>query len=459
MGIVIKNGTIVSAKESVQQDVRIEGEKIALVGENLLVSEGDTVYDARGKLLFPGFIDAHTHLDMSNGVTVTADDFASGTRAAIAGGTTMVIDFATQDKGHMMGEAFYQWMAKAEQKSSCDFGFHMAIVDWNDETREELANMIRIGVPTFKVYLAYDNLRVNDRELYELLLELRSLGGLVGVHCENGDLVNELVEEQLRLGHTGPEAHPLSRPAEVEAEAISRLLYIAKLADCPVHVVHLSTRLGLEEIRKARANGQKVYVETCPQYLVMDDSVYHLSDFEGAKYVCSPPIRRKNDQEALWRGLANGEIQTVATDHCSFNFRGQKELGRDDFSQIPNGLPGLEHRPEILYTYGVCAGRITKEKMCEVLAENNARLFGCFPRKGVIAPGSDADLVIWKDCREIITAGTQQHNVDYTPYEGMEILGKPETVFLRGREVVRDGQVVSPDTGIFISRHPFDQKL
>ncbi|MBU9726953.1 dihydropyrimidinase [Diplocloster modestus] len=454
MAVIIKNGTVVSPTQSAMQDIRIEGEKIAQVGENLPVSAEDTVYDAQGKLVFPGFIDAHTHMDMDNGKIVTADDFASGGRAAIAGGTTLLIDFATQDKGHLMGEAFYQWMAKAEQKCSCDYAFHMAIIDWNEETRQELTNMFRIGVSSFKVYLAYDNLRINDRELYELLCDMKKLGGIVGVHCENGDLVNELVAEQLAAGNTSPAAHPASRPAEVEAEAISRLLYIAKLADCPVHIVHLSTKLGLEEIRKARANGQTVYVETCPQYLLMDDCVYSQPDFEGAKYVCSPPVRKKEDQEALWEGLINGEIQTVATDHCSYNFHGQKDLGIDDFSKIPNGLPGIEHRPELIYTYGVKTGRITKEKMCEILTANNAKIFGCYPQKGVIAPGSDADIVIWQDCQEPITAAAQHHNVDYTPYEGIEILGKPQTVFLRGQEVFRDGKLLQPELGIYISREP-----
>lgn len=454
MAIIIKNGTVVSPTQSIMQDIRIEGEKIAQVGENLPVTAEDIVYDARGNLIFPGFIDAHTHMDMDNGKIVTADDFASGGRAAIAGGTTLLIDFATQEKGHLMGEAFYQWMAKAEQKCSCDYAFHMAIIDWNEETRQELANMFRIGVSSFKVYLAYDNLRINDRELYELLCDMKKLGGIVGVHCENGDLVNELVAEQLAAGNTSPAAHPVSRPAEVEAEAISRLLYIAKLADCPVHIVHLSTKLGLEEIRKARSNGQTVYVETCPQYLLMDDHVYSQPDFEGAKFVCSPPIRKKEDQEALWEGIINGEIQTIATDHCSYNFHGQKDLGIDDFSKIPNGLPGIEHRPELIYTYGVKTGRITQEKMCEILASNNAKIFGCYPQKGVIAPGSDADIVIWQDCREPITAASQRHNVDYTPYEGIEILGKPKHVFLRGQEVFRDGKLLQPELGIYINREP-----
>ncbi|WP_066458807.1 dihydropyrimidinase [Anaerotruncus rubiinfantis] len=452
MDLIIRGGTVVTPRESYEADVRITEGRISAVGRDL-AAKGCETYDASGCKLFPGFIDAHTHLDMDTGAALTADDFVSGTRAAAAGGTTMLLDFATQDRGGTLCGALDVWHGKADGKSSCDYGFHMAITDWNEMVSRELDEMARQGVTSFKCYLAYDNLRISDGQLYEILKRVGQLHGIVGVHCENGDLVNEMIAENRRAGNLSTEYHPLSRPDFVEAEAIARYCYIAKAAGVPVNIVHLSTRMGLEEALRARARGQKVYIESCPQYFAFDDNVYSLPDFAGAKYVCSPPVRKPYDQRALWDALAKGEIDTVSTDHCSFNWKGQKELGREDFSKIPNGLPGIEHRPAVMYTLGVAAGRMTENQMAAMLSENTARLFGMYPRKGVIAPGADADIVVWDPtCCWTITAADMEQKVDYTPYEGMRMQGKAKAVFLRGQLVAAGGKVLMERKGVYVPR-------
>lgn len=454
MSILIKGGTVVSPQGSFFSDIRLEDGIISEVGVDLSINNSELT-DAAGCLLFPGFIDAHTHLDMDTGSAVTADDFRTGTRAAIAGGTTTLVDFATQNKGETLSRALQNWHQKADGVSSCDYAFHMAITDWNPSVSEEIRTMADAGVTSFKLYLAYDALRVSDGELYQVLKKVKQVHGIVGVHCENGDMVNELVRECREAGRLGPAAHPKSRPDDVEAEAISRYLYIASLADTPVHIVHLSTQKGLMEVKKARSRGQKVYVETCPQYLLMDENRYQLPDFEGAKYVISPPLRKLTDQFALWGALKEGEIDTISTDHCSFNFVGQKELGKDDFSKIPNGMPGIEHRPAMIYTYGVCESRITQEQMAAMLSENTARLFGMFPQKGTLQVGSDADIVVWDPrYHGKITAAKQLQNVDYTPYEGVAVTGRAKMVFLRGEQVVADGKVIAEKHGSYVRRGP-----
>ena len=451
MELLIRGGRVVTPQRSFSADILVRDGKFAQIGEGL-PAEGCPVYDASGCLLFPGFIDAHTHLQMDNGVTVTADDFASGTAAALCGGTTTILDFATQDRGDTLAHALETWHRRADGHCSCDYGFHMAIVDWNPAVSREVAALAEAGVTSFKLYLAYDNLRVSDRQVYEVLKRVGEVHGIVGAHCENGDLVNALVAGYLSQGKRTPDYHPLSRPDFVEAEAVSRYCYLATAAGVPVHIVHLSTRLGLEEARRARSRGQRVYLETCPQYLTLEDSVYSRG-FESAKFVCSPPIRKPADRAALWQAVSQGEIDSVSTDHCSFNLRGQKELGREDFSKIPNGMPGLEHRPAVIYTHGVTQGRITENQMAALLAENAARLFGLYPRKGVIAPGSDADLVVWDPAaRWTITARTQHHRCDNTPYEGMEMRGRAKAVFLRGRLAAENGEPVHTGLGVYIPR-------
>lgn len=453
MAILIEGGVVVTPRGSMQVDVRVEGGKIVQVGMKLPF-EGAQRIDAAGCFVFPGFIDAHTHFEMDNGTMMTADDFESGTRGAIAGGTTTIVDFATQEKGGTLKQALEAWHKKADGHSSCDYAFHMAITDWNERTEKELAEMVRAGVTSFKLYMAYDNLRVTDAQLYEVLCRVRAMHGIVGVHCENGDLVNVLTADLKRLGELGTAAHPLSRPDYVEAEAVGRYLAIAKAANAPVNIVHLSTRKGLDAARNARAEGQQVYIETCPQYLTLNEKLYALPDFEGAKYVCSPPLRAQQDSESLWNAISGGEIDTVSTDHCSFNLKGQKEQGREDFSKIPNGMPGVEHRPAVMFAYGVKKERITKEQMAALLSENTARLFGMYPQKGVIAPGSDADIVVWDpEWQGSIMAKAMHMNVDYTPYEGMNIIGRAKHVLLRGQEVVRGGEMIAEKCGAYVARH------
>lgn len=453
---IVKGGVLVSPLACYQSDVAIEKGQIRRIDRDIMPGVHDRVIDAHGCLVFPGFIDGHTHFDMDNGVTVTADDFESGTQAAVLGGTTTVIDFATQDKGGTLTDALKQWHAKADGRSSCHYGFHMAITDWNEQTRSQLDEMMRAGVSSFKLYLAYDALRVNDAQLLDVLREMKRINGMVGVHCENGDLVNALVARERAAGHLSPAAHPASRPPEVEAEAISRLLYIARLADCPVHIVHLSSALGLEEVRKARRTGLHLYVETCPQYLLLNERDYDRPGFEGAKFVCSPPLRSLGDVRALAEALRDGEIDTIATDHCSYNFEGQKTLGRADFSRIPNGLPGVEHRPALVYSRLVKGGLLTPQQMCRLLSENPARLFGLYPRKGTLREGSDADIVIWDpDFCGVIQASGQRQRVDYTPYEGMRVTGRARTVLLNGEIAVENGRLAHPGLGRYVPRDKF----
>lgn len=452
MDTLIRGGLIISPEGSRKGDIRIRGEKIVEIGERL-DPEGANIISAEGKYLFPGFIDTHTHFDLDAGTFHTADDFETGTKAAIAGGTTVILDFTTQEKGETLMEALEHWHRLADGKCSCDYGFHMSITDWNENVRKELPKMTEEGVTSYKLYMAYDNLKVSDGEIFEILKAVEEQGGIIGVHCENGELIKELAAELLARGETGPSVHPKSRPDRIEAEAVYRLLTIAKMAGTPVNIVHLSTKRAMEIVRRAREEGQKVYVESCPQYFVLEDSKYELPGFESAKYVLSPPLRKKEDVDYLWQALMAGEIDTMGTDHCSFHFKGQKERGRENFTLIPNGIPGVEHRPVLMYTYGVGTGRITKEQMCRVLAENPAKLFGMYPQKGVLKENSDADIVIWDpNAEDVITAGRQVQNADHTPYEGMKIKGKPEKVFLRGRLVCENGQITVPGQGRYLYR-------
>ena len=406
---IIQHGTLVLPDGLMQGDIAFENGVITRIAPAIEAGAGDAVCEAAGCLVFPGFIDAHTHLDMDSGTTVTADDFASGSRAAACGGTTTLVDFATQERGGTLRDALDAWHRKAEGKCACNYAFHMAVTDWNEQTRAELPQMFERGVTSFKAYYAYDNLRLDDAQMYDLLSALRPFGGVLGVHCENGTLVNRLQREQLEKGVTGPAGHPASRPPVVEAEAIRRLCAVAKLADSPVHIVHLSSAEGLEEVRRARAAGQKVWAETCPQYLLLDESRYHLEGFEGAKYVMSPPLRSPADREALRAAVLDGEIDTISTDHCSYRFSDQKALGRDDFTKIPNGAPGIEHRPALIYTSFVASGLMTAAQMSRLLSENPAKLFGMWPRKGQLAQGADADMTVWDPrARWVIRAEAQR---------------------------------------------------
>ena len=452
MKYLLKNGTVVSGTKAELLDVLIEGEKIALVGKELS-APGIEALDMTGKLLFPGFIDGHTHFDLEVAGTVTADDFESGTRAAICGGTTMIIDYASQEKGgKTLKEGLAKWREKAAGKCSCDYSFHMSIVEWNPETEEEIREMIDAGITSFKLYMTYPAMMVEDGDLYRILKALHQYGCFAGVHCENAGVIDALIAEAKASGRLGPENHPLVRPDSMEAEAVHRLLAIADQAGAPVMVVHLTCQKAYEEILRARARGQEVYAETCPQYLLLEDSVYSRPGFEGAKFVCAPPIRKKADQDCLWRALSQNEIQTVATDQCSFTME-QKALGRDDFTRIPGGLPGVETRGTLLYTYGVREGRLTPEQMCRLLSEHAAKLYGLYPRKGAILPGSDADIAVLDPKKEsVISAKTHAYRTDNNPFEGFALHGGIDKVFLRGNLVVDDGKLIREKLGTYIAR-------
>lgn len=448
---LIKNGILVLPEGAKKADLRFEKGKITEVEEHLEALEGEDVYEAKDCVVFPGFIDAHTHLQMDTELCQTADDFESGTRAAVCGGTTTIVDFATQDKGGTLKQALQTWKNRARGVSYSNYAFHMAICDWNEETKKEIAEMKEKGVTSFKVYMAYENLRVQDEELLDILNTLQEEGCLCGCHCENGPVISLLQEQEFAKGNTGPGAHPVSRPAQLEAEAVNRFLYLAQLAKAPVYVVHLSSRLGLAEVRAARDRGQTVYAETCPQYLWLDDSVYDQDGFEGAKYVMSPPLRSREDVNALKEAVLHDEIQQIATDHCSFSYHTQKVIGKEDFRKIPNGAPGIEHRPALIMT--LFEKELSLEKLNELLSAGPAKLMQMYPGKGALLPGSDADITVWNPNRIwTITAKNQQQNVDYTPYEGFEMKGQAAMVFINGRLAAKDGSPVGVPGGIFVER-------
>ncbi|MDE7218205.1 MAG: dihydropyrimidinase [Oscillospiraceae bacterium] len=451
MRTLLQGGTVVSAKGMTAADVLLEKGLVSAVGEHLPVGDAQVV-DCAGKLLFPGFIDGHTHFDLEVGGTITADDFASGSRAALRGGTTMVVDFAAPDKGETLAAGLERWRRKAEGRAACDYGFHMTIDDWNEGISREIGEMLAQGISSFKMYMTYPAMMIPEGDMYHALLRLKEAGGIAGVHCENDGVIRALTAEARAAGRLSPASHPRTRPAPLEAEAVGHLLRLAQLADVPVIIVHLTCREALEEVRAARRRGQTVYAETCPHYLLLEDSVYDRPEYmEAAKFVCAPPIRKKADQDALWEALRKGEIDTVATDHCSFT-TAQKRVGQYDFTKIPGGLPGVEHRGVLLYTHGVAAGRITAADMCRVLCENPAKLYGCWPRKGIIAPGSDGDIVVYDPTADsVITAADQLQNVDYTPYEGWKTAGSIARVYLRGRLAVDRGRVLETG-GQFIHR-------
>ena len=452
MKTLLKGGTVVSGSGSQVCDVLIDGEKIERVAAQITCPEANVV-DVTGKLLFPGFIDAHTHFDLDVCNTTTADNFDTGTRSAIRGGTTMVIDFACPNKGESLQYGLDLWHKKADGRSSCDYSFHMTIDDWNDAIKAEVPKMFEQGISSFKMYMTYPAMMIGDKDLFYALEEIKRFGGIAGVHCENAGVIDALIEQHKKDGKMKPASHPECRPNATEAEAVAHLLRICEVADTPVVIVHLSTKEALGEVLAARARGQKVYVETCPHYLTLDESGYYEEDFrKAAGYICAPPLRTKADQELLWKGLYNGAIQTVSTDHCSFTLA-QKEAGREDFTKIPGGLPGVETRGVLMYTFGVAAGKITKEKMAEVLSENPAKLYGAYPRKGAILPGSDADIVVYDpDADTTVCAADMISAAEYTPYEGMRTSGSIAQVYLRGQLAVDHGKVRTGAIGTFIPR-------
>ena len=452
MKTLLKGGTVVSAAGSRVADVLVDGEKIAAVGEGLAV-DGAKVVDVRGKLLFPGFIDAHTHFDLDVCNTTTADNFDTGTRSAIHGGTTMVIDFACPNKGETLGYGLDLWHKKADGRSSCDYSFHMTIDDWNEGIKNEIPAMFAAGIPSFKMYMTYPAMMIGDQDLFSALLELKKYGGIAGVHCENAGVIDALIAQHKAEGKTAPSSHPECRPNPLEAEAVAHLLRIAEVADVPIVIVHLSTKEALLEVMHARERGQKVYVETCPHYLLLDDSVYDQEDYSAsARYICAPPMRKKEDQAVLWKALANGSIQTVSTDHCSFTLK-QKDAGRGDFTKIPGGLPGVETRGEVVYTIAASEKKLSLAGVCRALSENPAKLYGLFPRKGVIAAGSDADIVVYDPGASHVLRGAELlSKAGYTPFEGFRTNGGIAKVYLRGSLQVDGGKVIGGKMGEYLKR-------
>ncbi|GAC1658418.1 MAG: dihydropyrimidinase [Candidatus Elarobacter sp.] len=424
-----------------------------------VAATGHELVDASGAYVFPGFIDPHTHLDMPFGGTITIDDFASGTIAAALGGTTTIIDFALHQKGDTLANAVKTWHRKAEGKAAIDYAFHLTVADGRPETIEEIPQMIvREGVNSFKVFMAYKHvLQVDDETIFKVLKAAAKAGGLVQVHAENGDVIEVTVKEALEAGQTTPKYHALTRPVELEAEATSRAIRLAEVAGAPLYVVHVSSAMAADAISDGRKRGLHIYGETCPQYLVCDAGDYERPDFAGANYVMSPPLREKWNQQILLKKLKNGELHTFGSDHCSFNNCGQKDVGRNDFSKIPNGAPTIEDRVAILYEHGVNKGVIGLNQFVALASTNPAKLFGLFPRKGTIAVGSDADIVVWDpNVERTISAKTHHMRADNNIFEGMTVRGRPRYVFSRGRKVADGASFVGePGFGIHQKSSPF----
>ncbi|HYM25603.1 MAG TPA: dihydropyrimidinase, partial [Vicinamibacterales bacterium] len=454
MRTLITNGTIVTAVDQYKGDVLVEDEKITLIGTKLEMAV-DKRIDAAGKYVLPGGIDVHTHLDMPFGGSTSADDFESGTTAAAFGGTTSLVDFAIQYKGQTLHHAWETWAKKAEGRAVIDYGFHMIMTDLNDQTEQEMDALVRQGITSFKLFMAYRGVfMLDDGSIFKALLRTGKNGGTICMHAENGDVIDVLVQRALAAGQTAPKYHALTRPARAEAEAAHRAIALSEIADVPIYIVHLSAAEALEMVTEARDRGLPAYAETCPQYLFLSYDNYEEAGFDGAKYVMSPPLRDKAKQDQLWRGLAFNDLQCISTDHCPFCMKEQKELGRNDFSKIPNGAPGIETRMSLVYDGGVRAGRISLNRFVELTSTSPAKIFGLFPRKGTIAPGSDADIVVFDPNRTFTLAARTLHmKVDYNPYEGRQVTGGTDTVLSRGKVVIENGKFVGrAGAGSFLKR-------
>jgi len=462
MSLLIRGGRIVTAADDYVADVYIEDERIVLIGESIDV-QADRVIDAAGRYVLPGCVDPHTHLDMPFGGTVTIDDVESGQTSAAFGGTTCHVDFIIQGKGQTFAQALEDWRAKANGKQVIDMGYHMAVTDLEDGgTLEELSTLPDQGITSYKLFMAYKGaLMVDDETLFRTMEVAAATGALVMVHAENGDVIDVLVREALAAGHTEPLYHALTRPPEAEGEATNRAIQLAHLAGAPLYVVHVTCREAVEPIAAAREKGWDVWGETCTQYFFNSLDDIAKPNFEGAKYVYSPPVRDKSNWDVLWNAVRTDALSAISTDHCAFLFDGQKTLGKDDFSKIPNGGPGLENRLQMIHEFGVRTGRISLNRMVELLSTNPAKLFGLYPRKGTVAVGSDADLVVFDPEKTVtISAKTHHSKVDYNLFEGTQVTGSPEIVLLRGRILVENDELVAaPGVGQFVARARFGQEL
>lgn len=458
MSVLIKNGRIVTATDYYVADILIEGEKVSMIGEGLSV-KADQEIDATGKMIFPGGIDPHVHLDMPFMGTFSSDSYETGTRAALYGGTTMVIDFILQKQGNTLHAALDEWRGRSNNNCYSDYSFHMAVTDFNENTRKEIKDFVDDeGITSFKTFMAYKgSLMIDDRQMIGLMEEVKHCGGLINVHATNGDMIDYLVTKFRSEGKRAPLYHYLSQPEVTEAEAAERFIDMINYTGCPGYIVHLTCEGALNAVRTTAMRNQKTFVETCIQYLILDASLYE-KDFEGAKWVMSPPLREKKDQQTLWAGINQGLVQVVATDHCPFKWE-QKLMGKDDFSKIPNGHPAIENRMELLFSEGVNKGRITLNKYVEVACTNAAKIFGMFPRKGTIAVGSDADIVIFDPNEKHVLSSKSHHmNVDYSGYEGWEVTGKVKTVLLRGKVAIDQNECkIDKGYGQFIKRNKVKQ--
>ncbi len=460
MSILIKNGRVVTACDDYHADIFVHDSTVTLIGKDLVL-DADRVVDAAGKLVIPGGVDPHTHLELPFGGTASSDTFETGTRAAAFGGTTCIIDFAVQFKGTSTLEALDTWQEKAAGKTAIDYGFHMIITDMPDHRVPEMRRLSDEGITSYKLFMAYPGAFLSDDgTIFRAMRKAGEDGTLVCMHAENGIVIDELIKIALAEGHIAPKYHALTRPTRLEAEGTHRALAIAEVARAPVYIVHLSALDSLKELRDARARGVMAHAETCPQYLLLDETAYDAPGFEGAKYVLTPPLREKWNQEELWRGLRTGDLNVISTDHCPFCLKEQKELGKDDFSKIPNGGPGVENRMSLIYHHGVSKGRISLNRFVELTSTAPAKIFGLFPRKGTIAVGSDADIVIFDpDHEETISVHnpkTHHMNVDYSAYEGFRIKGFTETVISRGKVIIDKGDYVGrAGDGMFIKRGPY----
>ncbi|THU40602.1 dihydropyrimidinase [Niastella caeni] len=460
MSLLIKNGRVITADADFTADIFVVDETIQAIGKNLGM-QADREIDATGKLVFPGGIDPHVHLDMPFMGTFSSDNYETGTRAALFGGTTMVIDFILQKQGNSLQSALDEWRSRSDNNCVGDYSFHMAVTDFNDNTRTEIKKMIeQEGITSFKTFMAYKGaLMIDDRQMIGLMEEVKQYGGLINVHATNGDMIDYLVAKHRAEKKLSPLYHYLSQPEITEAEASERFADMTYYTGCPGYIVHLTCEGALNAVRNATRRNQKVFVETCIQYLILDATLYE-KDFEGAKWVMSPPLRQPKDQATLWAGINQGLVQVVATDHCPFKWE-QKLMGKDDFSKIPNGHPAIENRMELLYSEGVHKGKISLNKYVEVACTNPAKIFGMFPRKGTLAPGSDADIVIF-DPNESHALSVNSHhmNVDYSAYEGWPITGKVKTVILRGQVAIDNGKcLVEKGYGKFIKRNKVEGKI